>query len=270
MMEKLNRFLGLAPLASEHGHQVDHLIGYLHGLMFVLYGGWLLYFCYCLYRFRADRNPTASYFGTRSFVPLALILVLFALEIFDLVGVALPFWSWNADKYPKESESTVIKVAAQQFAWNVMYPGADQQFGRQDMKYVSDKDPFGRDLSDPLAKDNVVTLNEVHVVKDKPVIIYVSSKDVIHSFKVFPMRINQDAIPGAERADPLHAHGAGQLPDQLRAALRQRPRRDDRRPADRAGTAGFRRLDARQDGHHRRGLRIGGAFAGRLLPMVRR
>jgi cytochrome c oxidase subunit 2 len=202
MMEKLNRFLGLAPLASEHGHQVDHLIGYLHGLMFVLYGGWLLYFCYCLYRFRADRNPTASYFGTRSFVPLALILVLFALEIFDLVGVALPFWSWNADKYPKESESTVIKVAAQQFAWNVMYPGADQQFGRQDMKYVSDKDPFGRDLSDPLAKDNVVTLNEVHVVKDKPVIIYVSSKDVIHSFKVFPMRINQDAIPGL--SVPIH------------------------------------------------------------------
>jgi cytochrome c oxidase subunit 2 len=170
--------------------------------MFVLYGGWLLYFCYCLYRFRADRNPTASYFGTRSFVPLALILVLFALEIFDLVGVALPFWSWNADKYPKESESTVIKVAAQQFAWNVMYPGADQQFGRQDMKYVSDKDPFGRDLSDPLAKDNVVTLNEVHVVKDKPVIIYVSSKDVIHSFKVFPMRINQDAIPGL--SVPIH------------------------------------------------------------------
>lgn len=202
MMEKLNHFLGLAPLASEHGHEVDHLIGYLHGLMFVLYGGWLIYYFYCLYRFRADRNPTASYFGTRSLVPLAVILILAGLEVFDLVGVALPFWSWNADKYPEESKSLVIKVAAQQFAWNVMYPGPDGQFGRQDMKYVSEKDPFGRDPSDPVAKKSIVTLNEVHVVKDKPVIIYISSKDVIHSFKVFPMRINQDAIPGL--SVPIH------------------------------------------------------------------
>jgi len=31
---------------------------------------------------------------------------------------------------------------------------------------------------------------------NKPVIIYVSSKDVIHSFKVIAMRVTQDAIPG--------------------------------------------------------------------------
>jgi cytochrome c oxidase subunit 2 len=34
------------------------------------------------------------------------------------------------------------------------------------------------------------------------VIIHLSSLDVIHSFKVFPMRVNQDAIPGM--SIPIH------------------------------------------------------------------
>jgi cytochrome c oxidase subunit II len=34
------------------------------------------------------------------------------------------------------------------------------------------------------------------------VIIHISSMDVIHSLKVFPMRVNQDAIPGM--SVPVH------------------------------------------------------------------
>jgi len=37
---------------------------------------------------------------------------------------------------------------------------------------------------------------------NKPVIIYISSKDVIHSFKVLAMRVTQDAIPGMRI--PIH------------------------------------------------------------------
>jgi cytochrome c oxidase subunit 2 len=36
----------------------------------------------------------------------------------------------------------------------------------------------------------------MHVPVNKPVICYISSKDVIHSFKLIAMRITQDAIPG--------------------------------------------------------------------------
>jgi len=39
-------------------------------------------------------------------------------------------------------------------------------------------------------------LNEIHVPVNKPVLIYLSSKDVIHSLKLVAMRITQDAIPG--------------------------------------------------------------------------
>ena len=50
---------------------------------------------------------------------------------------------------------------------------------------------------DAKGKDDVTApLGEMHVPAEKPVIIYLTSKDVIHSFKVAPLRVTQDAIPG--------------------------------------------------------------------------
>src|SRR4029077_10296391 len=62
----------------------------------------------------------------------------------------------------------------------------------------------GIDPADPKGKDDAQgILNEIHVPfvknadgKTRPVIVYISSKDVIHSFKVIALRITQDAIPG--------------------------------------------------------------------------
>ena len=119
-----------------------------------------------------------------------------------LVGLAVPLWAKAVDKFPPEKESTVIQVVAQQFAWNIRYPGKDGVFGRQDMRWVSSTDPFGVDPNDPNGKDDVQTLNEIHVVVNKPVIAYISSKDVIHSFKIIAMRVTQDAIPGMRI--PIH------------------------------------------------------------------
>jgi len=85
---------------------------------------------------------------------------------------------------------------AQQFAWNIRYPGPDGTFGQQDMKLISNDNVFGVDPADPKGKDDIQLLNEIHVPVNKPVIIYLSSKDVIHSLKLIAMRVTQDAIPG--------------------------------------------------------------------------
>ncbi|MFM2296079.1 MAG: cytochrome c oxidase subunit 2, partial [Verrucomicrobiota bacterium] len=64
----------------------------------------------------------------------------------------------------------------------------------------ANKNPFGLDLTDPAAKDDFATVNDMHVPVGKPVIVQISSKDVIHSFKVIAMRVTQDAIPGLKIA----------------------------------------------------------------------
>ncbi len=113
-----------------------------------------------------------------------------------LIFVAVPIWARNVSQLPSPGESTVIQVAAQQFAWNVRYAGPDGVFGKQDMKFVAADNVFGVDPSDPNGKDDIQLLNEIHVPVNKPVLIYLSSKDVVHSLKIIAMRVCQDAIPG--------------------------------------------------------------------------
>ncbi len=200
MMAKL---LGLPVVASQQGVSVDKLIIYMHFLMGALFVGWLAYFIYALVRFRRSRNPRANYYGVKSHASSYIEVAVALVEAFLLFGLAVPLWAKAVDKFPKASDSTVVQVVAQQFAWNFRYPGPDGIFGKQDMKYVTADNVFGVDPSDPHGKDDIQTINEMHVplVKNpdgqyRPVIVYISSKDVIHSFKVLAMRVTQDAIPG--------------------------------------------------------------------------
>jgi cytochrome c oxidase subunit 2 len=195
MMEKL---LGLPVLASEHGRDVDRLIIYVHWLMILLFIGWLAYFAYVLIRFRRSRNPRADYAGVRNHASNYIEGAVALIEGVLLVAVAVPLWAKAVDKFPDKSQATVIHVAGQQFNWNALYAGNDREFGRQSATLVSETNIFGLDFSDPLTKDDVqvLALGEMHVPVNKPVICYVTSKDVIHSFKIIAMRVTQDAIPG--------------------------------------------------------------------------
>ena len=190
------KVLCLPELASSNGRAVDDLMVYVHWLMFALFIGWIIYFFYALYRFQARRNPKADYVGVRNHASNYLELTVAGIEALLLVAIAVPVWSKNVDQFPPADKSTVVQVVAQQFAWNVRYAGPDGIFGKQDMKFVTADNVFGVDPSDPHGKDDIQVLNEIHVVVNKPVIIYLSSKDVIHSLKIIAMRVCQDAIPG--------------------------------------------------------------------------
>ena len=186
--------------ASEHGPALDRLSANVHWLMLVLFVAWGLYFLFVLWRFSARRNAKASYHGVQSHFSSYAEAGVAVVEVILLVGFSIPMWSaWthppDASTHPLE-----MRVVAEQFAWNVQYPGPDGIFGRRDVKLVTSGNPLGIDLNDPHAKDDIVTLNDLHLEVNRPVIIHVSSKDVIHSFKLPVMRVETDAIPGMEIA----------------------------------------------------------------------
>lgn len=194
----MDTILNLPVLASKQGQGTDTLIIYLHWLMFALFIGWLAYFLYALYRFNQKRAAKADYHGVRSHFSNYLELTVAGIEAALLIFVAYPVWRDHTSRFPKEEEATVMHIMAQQFGWNARYAGADGKFGRQDMKLVASDNIFGADPADPLGKDDVQVYNEIHVPINKPVICYISSKDVIHSFRVMAMRVAQDAIPGSK------------------------------------------------------------------------
>jgi cytochrome c oxidase subunit 2 len=189
-------WLGLPVAASAHAAEVDHIVGLVHWLMLVLLVGWGLFFVYVLFRFRQGKQKRAIYHGVKGRWSTWVEGGVLAAEIVLLVFFSIPFWSTNVDALPSEHQSTVVRVVAEQFAWNVHYPGPDGMFGRTAPDLVSSDNPIGLDRNDPAAKDDITTINRMNLPIGKPVIVLLSSKDVVHSFGLPQMRVKQDAVPG--------------------------------------------------------------------------
>src|ERR1700730_3032 len=192
----MREFLQFPVEASAHAAQIDQMTILTHWLMAILFVGWGTFFIYTLIRFRKGANPKASYEGVKSHFASYIEWTVAAIELVLIVAFAIPAWASRVDAFPQESQATVVRVVAEQFAWNVHYPGADGQFGRTDPKLMSADNPLGLDRSDPAAKDDITTINQLVLPVGKPVIVHLSSKDMIHSFRLIKIRVKQDAIPG--------------------------------------------------------------------------
>ena len=191
-------YLGMPIPASAHAGEIDTMIVLVHWLMLVLFVGWGAYFIFVVFRFRGGANPRASYTGTKGKISKGAEVAVAIVEAVLLVFYAIPAWAKRVQQFPSENEAVVVRVVGEQFAWNVHYPGADGRFGRTEIKLVAADNPLGLDRTDDAAKDDITTINQLNLPIDRPVLVRLSSKDVIHSFGLNEMRVKQDAIPGLD------------------------------------------------------------------------
>jgi cytochrome c oxidase subunit 2 len=213
MTEFLQRWMPID--GSAHGAELDYLTGLLHWVMAVLFVGWGLYFVYVLFRFRAGRNPKASYTGVKSHFSSYIEIGVVVAEVILLVAFAIPAWARWVTPHDPSDDPLLVRVVGQQFAWNVHYAGPDGVFGPSDPHLVDETtNPIGLDRSGAGGRDDVVTINQLHLPVDRPVTVLLSSKDVIHSFFLPTMRVKQDAIPGMEI--PVHFKPVITTPEESR------------------------------------------------------
>lgn len=189
--------ISLPDQASTYAPSVDNALGYLHIGMVLIFVLWSLFFTVALIKFRRAKNPAAdpnvNKWGIRSFLPDVAIL---SFEIWLIFVFGLPIWAQIKEKFPSQEEALVVNMTAEQFAWSFQYAGPDGLFGRRDPSLMSPTNPMGIDRQDPPAKDDIVTLNQLFVPVNKPVIVNMTSKDVIHNFFVPEFRVKQDVVPG--------------------------------------------------------------------------
>ena len=190
--------LGMPSQASAHAAQIDGMIVVLHWVMLFLFIGWGAFFIYTLIRFRASANPKADYEGVKSHASTYLEWAVAVFEAVILIGFAIPAWATRVNAFPPEDGATVVHVIAKQFEWHTVYPGPDGRFGRRDASQITSTNAIGLDRSDPNGVDDIHTINQLNLPVDTPVIAYLSTLDVIHSFGITSMRVKQDAIPGME------------------------------------------------------------------------
>jgi cytochrome c oxidase subunit 2 len=188
---------GLPIAASSYAQQIDFGLRLIHYAMFAIFILWGIFFIYLLVKYKQRPGVPAereeSHGALKGLIPDFVVM---AFEIALIAFYAIPVWSKIKIQTPKPEDANHVDIVAEQFAWNVHYPGADGKFGRRDAALIHFSNPLGLDHADKAASDDVVLANELHLPVDKDTLIRLTSKDVIHSFFVPEFRIKQDAVPG--------------------------------------------------------------------------
>lgn len=194
----INKFLGIPALASEHGEMVDHMLELVHWFMLALGFGWSVFLVIVFTKFRKERQSKADYTGVRGHATTHIEIGVVIVEIILLLGFAFPLWGERSDQYPTGANVLKLRAVGEKFKWNFQYPGLDGVLGNSEIKYVDEAkgNVIGRDMKDPNGKDDFIQGSLLTIPINRPVIIDVTSKDVIHNLCLTPMRIAQDATPG--------------------------------------------------------------------------
>lgn len=198
---------------STHAASVDFLfyvILYITGFFFFLTEAILVGFLFFYHTTGAPKPARASGWpGPLSFlqsilhdshrVEMAWTLVPAAILIFIAVA-QIPIWAEvkyqkNMPEASKDKVPVQLDVSARQFEWRVRYPSHERY-----SKWLKDGDAAKADIATfgrtEQADDIKGLVNEVHTYKGQPTVVYLSTRDVIHSFNIPIMRVKQDALPG--------------------------------------------------------------------------
>jgi cytochrome c oxidase subunit 2 len=189
----IERLLPLA--ASEHAADLDAVLTAVHVHMGIQAIAWGAFFLYCVIRFRARAQPRPPR-PLRPWLPIAAIALVVIGDGVLLATAALPAWLKRSTLPDPASMPLEIRVVAEQFAWNIHYPGPDGQFGPTSHTLISASNPLGIDRRAPAARDDIGLANILTVPLGRPIIVHLSSRDVVHSFTLNEMRVRQDATPG--------------------------------------------------------------------------
>ena len=191
-------WLGMPELAATHGRQIDGLIGWVHVFMLILFVG-----LGRVLPLRPGPFPAIAASGgglrggqvaqRRVYLEVGVAVV----EAILLFGFAIPLWAARVDQHSPESEALVVQRHRR--AVRLERPLCRPRRDIRPHRHQPDRppvEPLGVDRSDPAAKDDVTTVNQIYLPVNKPIIVNLRSKDVIHSFGVPEFRVKQDAIPG--------------------------------------------------------------------------
>lgn len=167
---------------STIGGKVDFLfyvILAITGIIFIGVQGTLVYF---IFKYRAGAHPKSEFIqGSKRAEIIWTVIPTLILAALAFLGQGI--WQDIKQKFPDTADTVKIRVMAEQYAWNIQYPGPDGNFD---------------------TADDIKNINQMHIPSGKPVRVTLSSVEkeglpaVIHSFFLPEFRIKQDSVPGME------------------------------------------------------------------------
>ena len=164
------------PQASSFAADIDNLIllvGVIVGVWFV--AAELIFFG-LIFKFRAKPGVRGKYVtGETASEKRWVAWPHYAVLVFDIVILVVALRVWNDIKVNTPAGDEQVRIISQQWAWSFVHAGPD---GKLD------------------TEDDIRTVDDLYLQRDKLYRYELHSKDVLHSFSVPVFRLKQDAIPG--------------------------------------------------------------------------
>lgn len=164
----------LPPAASTYAGTIDTIFWVIMVVTGIIFVGVELGLIYFIIKYRTREGRKAEYIegNTKAEViwtvtPAVIILI--------LAFASQNVWSQIKDQDNFPTGGIEIQIQAEQFEWNITYPGADGVLG---------------------TGDDFTRRNALHVPVDVPVVAQLTAVDVIHSLFIPVFRLKQDAVPG--------------------------------------------------------------------------
>lgn len=165
---------------SLEGHRIDWLLNVTTifcGLLFVIMVIWM-----GIAIFKHGKGHKAQYDHGSAKKQVIIACSISAIIFFVVDGnlfvnsiIDLDEAFWNFSKAESDSGAVRIEINAHQWAWDARYAGPDHKFN---------------------TPDDIVTLNDIRVPVNEPIIFNLASVDVLHSFYLPNLRAKTDAVPG--------------------------------------------------------------------------
>lgn len=172
--------------SSKEAERIDFVFWFVTAICIAIFAVVAAISVYSFVKFRArpdddsDGPPIHGHTGIEiawTAVPLVLVIAMIAVS-----SVALA----QNDRVP--DNALRVEVWGQQFAWTFLYPPEGMDPGEDKMACVE------RDKG--VIVDGCKISPNLQLPVDRPVRLYLSARDVIHSFWVPEFRQKQDAVPG--------------------------------------------------------------------------
>lgn len=183
----------LPPAASEHGADIDNLMGISFGVitpMFFITHLILIFFAFKYY-YRKSRR--ATFFAHSNKLEMIWTVVpTMVLTTLIIYGLSV----WNNVTGPEPDDAIEIELYAKQFDWTARYAGEDNVLGKSGYRLITNQNTLGISEEDPASADDKVVRGEIHLPIGKPVVFKFHSRDVIHSAYMPHFRLQMNCVPG--------------------------------------------------------------------------
>ena len=184
----------LPEASSVHGRRTDDLFWFSMGLLtipFVLVNAVLFFFAW---KYQHKSGKRATFYPENHRLEMVWTIIP-AVVMAVLVLTGWKAWSDITSEAPEDAE--VIEITGKQFGWIARYGGADDnKLGNYDYRLIDAQNEVGIDFTDENSFDDFTNPSELHIPANRPVLLKIRARDVLHSVFIPHMRVKMDAVPG--------------------------------------------------------------------------